>query len=236
MTKAKPRILVLEDAADIRLIVQTTLADYHVVTATTLAEAKSKSEGEKFDLYILDIGLPDGNSFSFCEQLRSGPDGNECVILFLSGRGAEVDRLSAFKFGADDYVQKPFSPLELKARVQAHLRGLKSEQTTQTLFFPPLTIDIEKRKAFLTEGDQQKPIRLTNIEFKLLAALAARPEVVKTRQTLLDEVWGHTVTVTERSVDVHIYNLRRKLGSMAGMIEANHGNGYCFLPHVTRAA
>jgi DNA-binding response OmpR family regulator len=236
MTRLRPRILLLEDSPDVRLIVESTLSDFDLTSVTTLAEANAAISKPDFNLYILDITLPDGTSFEFCKALRAKPGGESCAVLFLSGKSAEVDRLTAFKFGADDYIQKPFSALELKARVMARLRSLKMDESPRVLRFPTLSVDIEKKRVEIKEGNFSVPVKLTKIEFGLLVALCKKPEVVKSRQMLLDEVWGNSISVSERSVDVHIYNLRRKLGAFAGLIESNAGNGYCFLPHAQKVS
>lgn len=235
MGPTKPRLLLLEDAADVRLIVKVTLSDMDLILAENLAQAREALKQGPFDLYILDVTLPDGNGYTFCREIReSDPDG---AIFFLSGKTAEADRLNAFNYGADDYIIKPFSALELKARVQARLRTRAPQiAEDQALVFPSLIVDLERRKAFLVENGVPSPLKLTNLEFKLLCALCRRPEVVKSRQALLSEVWGDNVRVTERSVDVHIYNLRRKLGPRAGLIEASAGNGYSFMPGAQKAS
>lgn len=235
MVPAKPRLLLLEDAADVRLIVKVTLNDMDLTIAENLAEAREALKQGPFDLYILDVTLPDGTGYAFCREIRQ--QDKDGAIFFLSAKSAEADRLNAFNYGADDYIMKPFSALELKARIQARLRNRgKAPTEDSSLVFPSLIVDLGRRKAFLVDSGVPTPLKLTNLEFKLLCALCRRPEVVKSRQALLSEVWGNNVRVTERSVDVHIYNLRRKLGARAGLIEASMGNGYSFMPGARKAS
>ncbi len=235
MSQNRPRIFILEDAQDTQLILRSTLSDYDLRFAKDLKEAEALTQNETFDLYILDVTLPDGDSFALCEKLRANAQSKEKPILFVTGRQSEIDKLSAFERGADDYLTKPFSVLELKARVQAKLRHWRTESKPRREF-GHLVIDLEKRTVLLTENGKTNEIHLTNIEFELLIVLTERPEVVKSRQVLLDRVWGNNVSVTDRTVDVHISNLRKKLGSASAMVQSNHGHGYFFKPTLKQAS
>ncbi len=138
-----------------------------------------------------------------------------------------MDRLRAFKYGADDFVIKPFVALELRARVLARLRGLKNPTTPKTLDYPSLTIDFEKRRASLIREGKATPLKLTNIEFKLLIALCARPEAVKSRQPCSRKSGPFRFGNRTQRGRAHLQS-QTKAGDLAWMIEASPGNGYCF--------
>lgn len=228
MVKKRPRVMVVEDAAETQLIVRSVLNDCEVTACRNLAEAKAALESGDFDLFVLDIGLPDGDGFEFSQILKERPQSEQRPILFLSARNEEVSKLKAFEHGAWDYIAKPFSALEFKARVQVHLKHSLAPEKQSILVYPPLRIDLEKRRAEIQVGQNWKDLELTNLEFELLVCLSERPEVAKSRQTLLDQVWGENISVTERTVDVHVSKLRKKLGPLGDWIQSHHGHGYSF--------
>jgi DNA-binding response OmpR family regulator len=160
-------------------------------------------------LVILDIGLPgELDGLDVCRQLRSKSD---TPVLILTARDDEIDRVLGLELGADDYVTKPFSPRELVARVKAILRrarGAEERKPVETLTTGEVTVDVRRREVHA----RSEPVELTAREFDLLAHLAANPGLVYTRQQLLDAVWGEGWFGDERTVDVHVRQLRKKLG------------------------
>lgn len=187
-------------------------------TARTLAEADARAT-EDIDLIVLDLMLPDGNGLDWLRQLRLR---SATPVIILSSHDDAVDHIVGLEVGADDYVDKPFSPREMVARVRAVLRRARPEPTPSEA---PLLIDQEKRQA-VAAGVQ---LQLSRLEFDLLAVFVRSPGRVYERGQLLDLVWGPDVAVTDRTVDVHIKTLRKKLvaaGLPADTIETVRGVGY----------
>ncbi len=159
-------------------------------------------------LAVVDVGLPDLDGFEVCRRLRA--DANELPVLFLTARGAEADRLAGFELGADDYVVKPFSPPELVARVNAIVArsGRSASPISNVVTVGAVEVDEARREARVDGA----PVALAAREFDLLAFLARNRSLALSRRQLLDGVWGHEWAGDERTVDVHVGQLRRKLG------------------------
>ena len=190
--------------------------------ATTAAEALVQLSAVPPDLVVLDLSLPDGDGLDLCRQIR---DRSTAYILVLSARTDEVDKLIGFKFGADDYVTKPFSPRELGARIEALLRRPRGNTAESSrLEVAHLVIDVAAHEVTV-DG---RAVELTRIEFDLLAMFAASPKVVFSRQQLLDRVWGPDWYADDHVVDVHIANLRKKidLPDSASIVRTVRGVGY----------
>ncbi len=162
-------------------------------------------------LAVLDVGLPDIDGFEVCRRVRAlGGGAADVPVLFLTARDDEVDRLAGFDVGADDYVVKPFSPKEVVARVQAILRRVRPERPHAVVKLANgIVVDPERREVTV-DGS---PVALATREFELLAFLARNRGIALTRQQLLDGAWGIDFEGDERTVDVHVRQLRRKLGA-----------------------
>ncbi|MFF0376400.1 response regulator transcription factor [Actinoplanes missouriensis] len=170
---------------------------------------------------VLDIALPGLDGTEICRRLRAG--GDWTPIVFLTARDDEVDRILGLELGGDDYVTKPFSPRELVTRVKALLRrAAVSAETDQVRVLGPLTLD-PGRRAVAVDG---QPLTLTATEFDLLAHLLGRPGRVFTREELLAAVWGYASAAGTRTVDVHVAQVRGKLGAAAHLIRTVRGVGY----------
>ena len=168
---------------------------------------------------ILDVGLPGIDGIEVCRRMRAANDWTP--VLFVTARDDEVDRILALELGADDYVTKPFSPRELVARVGGVLRRAGESSAQDTVSIGAVRLDITRRRAF--RGEEE--IVLTATEFELLAYLMRRPGRVLTREVLLSEVWGYSSIAGQRTVDVHIAQLRAKFG-IASPIRTVRGVGY----------
>jgi DNA-binding response OmpR family regulator len=169
---------------------------------------------------VLDVGLPSLDGTELCRRLRA--DGDWTPVLFVTARDDEVDRVLGLELGADDYVTKPFSPRELVARVKTVLRRARgAEQASPLLAVGRVRLDPDRRRAYV--GDAEVP--LTTTEFDLLAFLLRRPGRVYEREHLLSEVWGYAAAAGTRTVDVHVAQLRAKLGD-ASPIRTVRGVGY----------
>lgn len=202
------RVLVVDDEESLLTIIRYALeeAGYDVATAVDTAQAAQLMAGFKPDLMILDIMLPGQSGLEFAREVRGESD---VPIIMLSARGEEVDRILGLELGADDYVTKPFSPRELVSRVRAHLRRAEAQPARRTpaLQVKDLRIDPESHQVFMKD----KPIHLTNSEFQILSLLARSPGKVFSRAAILNHMWNGGFVGDERTVDVHIHNIREKI-------------------------
>jgi DNA-binding response OmpR family regulator len=169
---------------------------------------------------VLDIALPGMDGTEICRRLRA--DGDWTPVIFLTARDDEVDRVLGFELGGDDYVTKPFSPRELVVRLKALLRRAAGPGGTRVRTLGPVTLDPERRLATVDGA----ALTLTSTEFDLLAHLLGRPGRVFTREELLAAVWGYAAHAGTRTVDVHVAQVRGKLGAAATVIRTVRGVGY----------
>jgi two-component system phosphate regulon response regulator PhoB len=225
---SKESILVVDDEEDILELVRFHLArdGYTVGLAATGEEALKKSRRERFDLILLDLMLPGMDGFEVAKALKADSKLAGVPIIILTARGEDADIVTGLEIGADDYVTKPFSPRVLTARVKSVLRRRSREPVKdgQILRVHELEVDLGRRMA--TAGGQA--LDLTYTEFQLLVVLARRPGWVFTRSQIVDAVRGSDYPVTDRSVDVQVVGLRKKLGSHGRYIETVRGVGYRF--------
>jgi len=176
------------------------------------------------DLIILDLMLPDMDGLETCKYLKMQRKTAQIPIIMLTAKGEEMDKVLGLELGADDYVTKPFSPRELIARVKAVLRRTETAQTPSSLILIGniLVIDAQKYEVFV----QGEKINLTPTEFKILLTLARKQGWVFTREQLLETLWGQEKAVLDRTIDVHIKNLREKLKTAGHLIKSIRGVGY----------
>ncbi len=179
---------------------------------------------DKPDLLILDLMLPDIDGFEICKTLRNDPKTSKIPIIILTAKIEETDKIIGLELGADDYVTKPFSPRELIARIKAVLRRIYGEEGKPTVIEVAnmLTIDLNRMEVYV-EG---KKVDLTLTEFKILETLSEKPGWVFSREQLLNSIWGLEKSVSDRTIDVHIRNLRSKLGKAGKLIKSVRGVGY----------
>lgn len=193
---------------------------YTVTEAADGAEALSKMRDGGIDLVLLDLMLPEIDGLEVCRRIRDDHPG--VPVIMLTARDDEASRVTGLEMGADDYVTKPFSARELVARVKAVLRRVQGEpDSSGPLRAGNAELDPTSRTCMLDGED----VDLTRLEFDLLAELAAHPNVVFTRERLLERVWGYQSGVGGKTVDVHVANLRRKLGKDLPIV-AVRGVGY----------
>ncbi len=221
------RVLVIDDEADISEIVRLTFGlrwpEAEVLSVATGEAGVEAASSLSPDLILLDVGLPDIDGFEVCERIRAISD---VPIVMLTARHEEVDKVRGLELGADDYVTKPFSHIELLARVRAVLRRAESQAPTRE--GPPLYIDYESRT--VTVDGQE--VKLTPIEYGLLYHLTRNENRVLTFRTLLAKVWGREYMDETDYLKVHIQHLRRKLGDDPqgeAMIVNERGVGYKFV-------
>ncbi len=220
------RILVVEDESSVAMGLEDDLKleGYEVEVARDGEAATRRAREEPFDLIVLDVMLPRKDGFEVCRELRRG--GLRTPIIMLTAKTQESDKVLGLDLGADDYVTKPFSPRELRARIKAVLRRFGSE-LPELYSFGDVEVNFGRHE--VRRGE--KPVPFTPVEFKLLAAFIRYRGRVLSRAQLLDEVWGRDSLVTDRVVDTHILNLRKKIEpepSEARYVVAVRGAGYRF--------
>lgn len=220
------KILVVEDEEDIRDLLRVTLerAGYCVLLVASGELAIGAAVSERPDLVVLDLMLPGVDGLEVCSALKRNAVTRSIPIVMLTAKGEEGDVISGIERGADDYVTKPFSPNILLARIKGILRRLKQGPLDETaaVRIDGIFVNPSKREVFV---DNNK-IDLTNSEFKILHYLARHAGVVFTREQIVDAVHGTDYPVTDRSVDVQIVGLRKKLGKSGDSIETVRGVGY----------
>jgi two-component system, OmpR family, alkaline phosphatase synthesis response regulator PhoP len=202
-----PNILIVEDDLAVRDIVQIALEREGMsVEAVGDGEAALKRfrSAETFDLVVLDIMLPGIDGISLCQELRKSSD---VPVVMLTARDGERSVVLGLEVGADDYVTKPISPLEVVSRVRAHLRRRRMNAPDQRLAFPGLVIDLLRRQIWVGENR----VDLTAAEFEVLRSLAAHPGWVYSRQQIMEQLWDGEFYGELRTADVHVRNIRRKI-------------------------
>ena len=230
MTQQAPRILLADDEQAVQKLLASVLRKdgYEVVCAPDGRAALDSVAGEAFDLLVLDLMLPKVDGFEVCRQVRAT---SSVPIIMLTAKTEEIDKVLGLELGADDYITKPFSMREFRSRVKAVLRRSQlartEEPAEEELEDGELRIDFDKRLVTLAG----KPVRLTYVEFEILAALARHPGRVYGRATLLDRIWGDSAYRDPRTVDVHIRHLREKLErdpKEPELVQTVRGVGYRF--------
>jgi two-component system, OmpR family, response regulator len=235
------RIAVVEDDPEISRMMTSYMTDhgFEVAAARNGRDLdRVMSSGGKIDCVILDVGLPGEDGLSICRRLR----GKSTVpIIMVTGRGTDTDRIVGLELGADDYLPKPFNPRELLARVRAVMRrSVMSEpppaEVPQVLMFEGWRLDMSRRQLFAPDG---APRSLTSGEFNILAIFCQNPRKVLSRDDLLDLLHGRAAAVFDRSIDVQISRLRRKIEinlKDPSFIKTVRYGGYFFTPLVTASA
>jgi two-component system phosphate regulon response regulator PhoB len=232
------RVLVIEDEPDIRDLLSYNLqsSGYQVKTAETGQSGLEVFESFTPDVVLLDLMLPDVPGTEICRRIRARTEGAQPAIIMLTAKGEEIDRVVGFEVGADDYVVKPFSVRELLLRVNAVLRGrgngaagtprrpaaAATASTRKKFTVGPLRVDVDGHYVFV----KQSEIHVSAIEMRLLVYLIEHRGRVRSREDLLEDVWGYKPGVSTRTVDTHVKRLRDKLGSAGGLIETVRGTGY----------
>jgi DNA-binding response OmpR family regulator len=213
-------VLLVEDEENLASLVSAYLEQegYRVVSAGTGAEALQKLEQTPVRLVVLDLNLPDMDGLDVCRQIRAR---SRVPIVMLTARDEESDRLAGLGAGADDYIGKPFSPRELVARMKAVLRRAEPDLDEELLVLGDVVVQRGAREV----GVGGEPVELRPKEFDLLAYLIQNRGVVVSRELLLERVWGFDYAGGTRTVDVHVAQLRRKLGRPE-LIQTIRGSGY----------
>jgi len=236
-------VLVIEDEPDIRDLLSYNLqaGGFQVKTADTGTRGLALFETFGPDVILLDLMLPDVPGTEVCRRIRARTSGAQPAIIILTAKGEEIDRVVGFEVGADDYVVKPFSVRELLLRVSAVLRGrsgtgagqarqpgalatppASGEPSRKKYTVGPLRVDVDGHYVFVAKSE----IHVSAIEMRLLVYLISHRGRVRSRDDLLEDVWGYKPGVSTRTVDTHVKRLRDKLGTAGGLIETVRGTGY----------
>ena len=218
------KILLVDDEPDILEFLQYNLEKegFAVITAKDGEEAVLLLK-ENPDLVILDIMMPKLDGYEVCKIIREDKNTAQLPVIFLTAKSSERDEIKGLEQGANDFIQKPISPLKLIARVKTNLKKVAADlDDKKALTIGPIVIDREKHKIFLDQIETFFPRK----EFALLSYLCENSGKILTRSTILQNVWGSDVYVVDRTIDVHIRKIREKLGDNAEMIETIKGVGY----------
>lgn len=226
MAKNQPTVLVVEDEAAQRQILSYNLGaqGFTVIEATDGDEALLLVAESSPDIIVLDWMLPGTSGIEICRRLKSDAKTSTIPVIMLSARSEEVDRVRGLETGADDYVVKPYSVLELMARVRGQLRRVRPASVGQRLTFEDIVLDGETHRV---SRDNHR-LKLGPTEYRLLATFMEKPGRVWSREMLLDRVWGRDIYVDSRTVDVHIGRLRKSLCAHGGpdLLRTVRGAGY----------
>jgi DNA-binding response OmpR family regulator len=226
-------VVLVEDSEEYQLIVSRSLANagiaLHIASSyREVAKVLSHLGHSKIDLAILDLVLPDGDGFQVLEDLRHAGMNRETPVFFLSSQAELDSKVTAFNLGADDYIVKPINPVELRARVEMRLKKSKSV-VADVVVRGELTIELSLLKGSRLVDGVPKDMQLTAKEFKILAFLVQNENKVFSRANVVEAVWGNGLHVLDRTVDSHIYGLRKKMGPIAHYIDCIPGAGYRFI-------
>ena len=225
---AGKKILIVEDEEDVMELIRYNLAKegFNCDAACNGQEALKKTQATLPDLVLLDLMLPEVDGLEVCKKLKSSPQTEHIPIVMVTAKSDEADIVTGLELGADDYITKPFSPKVLVARVRAVLRKKTAEipGKSTVVRIHDIQIDPGRHKVLVKDN----AVELTSSEFGLLHFLAARPGWVFTRYQIVDAIHGTDYPVTDRSIDVQVVGLRKKLGSAGKYIETVRGIGYRF--------
>jgi two-component system alkaline phosphatase synthesis response regulator PhoP len=225
---AREHVLVIEDDEDIQQLIVYNLSKdgFRATGAVTGEDGLKKARQDHFDCVILDIMLPGMDGLDVCKSLKKEEKTRNVPVIMLTAKGEETDIVTGLELGADDYIVKPFSPKVLVARIRNVLRRKSAEPIDQSapLTIHDITIHPGRREVLIGK----KSVELTNMEFMVLHLLASRPGWVFSRYQIVEGVRGDNYPVTDRSVDVLIVGLRKKLCEAGSYIETVRGAGYRF--------
>ena len=226
MSIGAPCVLLIEDELAQREMLRYNLEaeGFRVVQAKNGEEALVLLAEENPDLVLLDWMLPGLSGIEVCRQIKARPGTRAIPVIMISARTEEVDRVRGLETGADDYVVKPYSVMELMARIRAQLRRVRPSSVGETLTYEDILLDSQTHR--VTRGGQE--LKLGPTEFRLLVTFMEKPGQVFSRDQLLDRVWGRDIYVDSRTVDVHIGRLRKALSQNGGVdpVRTVRGTGY----------
>jgi two-component system alkaline phosphatase synthesis response regulator PhoP len=223
----KDKILCIDDDLSLQTLVQAALSDFEILCAQGYSEALRIIDSNfKLSALLVDIQLPDGDGLELLSRICVHKELSKLPVIILSGQTALSNKVTAFTFGADDFISKPFDPIELKLRVTSKIKKRRQDMDSlNERRFGNLLIDVDRHKVFAIHGNREKDLHLTSTEWKILMLLTRRVEVVFSRDQILESVWGDTF-ISDRTVDSHIAHLRTKLERTDLAIESVRNLGY----------
>lgn len=224
------KIFVIDDEKDIQDIIKINLGaeGYDVRCFSSAEEALGGLEAATPDLFVLDIMMPGIDGFEFCRRVRAADAWKNIPIIFLSAKSEEIDRVLGLELGGDDYITKPFSIKELKSRVKAMFRRVSRDGEVDAARCAIVCDGIELNPDHYSLRVDGEEVDLTKTEFEILHMFLKNPGKIFTRDNIIDSIKGQDVYVIDRTVDVHIMNLRKKLGRYKNVIKTFSGVGYGF--------
>ena len=221
-------ILLVEDAPEYQAMVSKLLSHHKVIVTDDPDMVNGLLEQNEIELILLDISLPKRDGYSILHEIQGNPKFQHIPVICLTGKDQVSDKVTAFSLGADDYIQKPFNPIEFKARIDSKLtKNAKKKSSSNTLAVGNLIIDITSHRVYVSVTENE--IVLTQTEFKILHHLSLHPGQVFSREHLLSSVWGDDGAVFDRAVDVHVCSLRKKLHNHGVEFKSVPGIGYKLL-------
>lgn len=224
-----PLILMVEDDEDVVKLVKNFARDYDVEVASSLAQATQWLEKSPPALVLLDIELPDGNGVDFLQRHREFLEKNRTGVIMLTGRSELDTKIESFDLGALDYVQKPFAPQELMARIRTNLRKMKPQR--QDMIRQDITVRALSGEVYVGGKGEESRVDLSPLELKLLLLFMENEDRIYSRDELMDLIWGNQSDVTDRNVDQHVSKLRKKINSQFFHIKTCHGKGYAWVKY-----
>lgn len=223
------RVLCVEDSIEYQVVIRNALKGIDADFAANLAEARTllNSPDNAYDMMLLDVSLPDGDGIKFLSEFNlNNKKMRDIPVFIVTSDSNELSKVTAFGLGVDDYICKPFSPIELKARVEAKMRKIKDRRTESTSFSVG-DIEVDHNKMTLHVLNAAAPIEgITPIEFKIFTLLGQNPGNILSRAQIIDRVWPLNTFITERTVDAHVSRLRKKISTSKIEVETVFGVGY----------
>jgi DNA-binding response OmpR family regulator len=222
------RILIVEHSLDQQKILTSLLGKNHFLTpAVTIAEARKVLEAGFFDLILLNTALPDGDGLSFCAELQMREETRGIPVIFITEQTEPNKEIIGFSLGAEDYIIAPLETARLRARLEARIKMLKSRKNQEHFFSKKdLKVSVTLQKVVVLHEGKEIPVELTPVEFKLILHLLRHEEHIFTREQLLTVIKGNFSDPMDRTVDMHISNLRKKISLSGFKIKSIHGTGY----------
>lgn len=237
------RICLIEDCPQTQQLIKRSLENwYEISSAISLKEGLEILAHASFDLILLDVNLPDGSGFDFCNHLKTHNQMKGIPVIFLTGKDKPTDKMLGFSLGAADYITKPFEPIEMRARIEARIKNSINEKASpQIEIYGAIKFDRVKQRAFslpmtILDGNQETDLNLTPFEFKLIYFLASNEGTVFKKDILLKQIQEAGVHVNHENIYTHISALRKKLGSLADAVECIPRVGYRFNSRQLKAA
>lgn len=226
-------ILTIEDSPECQLILQNILKEYKVTGCSSLEQATRALKEGRFAAVILDIELPDGDGLRFLAEI-SETHKQQMAIFIVSSKVALANKAMAFTYGADDFISKPYDPIELKLRIDAKLKKLSLQQQQVDHYkIEDLTVNGAEQRLYLERNQSQSAINFTSLEFRIFTLLSKHKNKIISREEIISHIWGDRVYVADRTVDAHIAHIRKKIQPSRVKIETVFGTGYKLIAFAT---